>query len=284
MYPCSWGYPVIPPSSGSPAGNTFHIEQFSRTEPRHTVYLYSIRKNTRHMSAPGSVTGGIRIRENNLRISVLIIVSLMIVFVVDINTPLGLSAWILYFIPLFLTLYLGMRNGPFFVTGISILLITASYFLSPQDMSPFYAFLNRLFFSCMLIASASLIWNYKLSGENLQSSEKNYRILTEWSPDAVLVYRDGAIRYANRAFLRLFDADPAGTPVGRDILDMIQPEQKELVRERIRQATLGAQGEVDDVRLLRSAGRDVRVDMVFREVCWDNCLGVLILARISGSA
>jgi len=236
------------------------------------------------MSTPGSVTGGIRIRENNLRISVLIVVSLMIVFIVDINTPLGLSAWILYFIPLFLTLYLGMRNGPFFVTGISILLITASYFLSPQDMSPFYAFLNRLFFSCMLIASASLIWNYKLSGENLQSSEKNYRILTEWSPDAVLVYRDGAIRYANRAFLRLFDADPAGTPVGRDILDMIQPEQKELVRERIRQATLGAQGEVDDVRLLRSAGRDVRVDMVFREVCWDNCLGVLILARISGSA
>jgi len=233
------------------------------------------------MSNADSVAGGIHSKENNLRISVLILVSLMIIFILDINTPLGLSAWILYFIPLFLTLYLEMRNGPFYVTGIIIVLIAASYFLSPQDMSPLYAFLNRVFFSCMLFASASLIWNHKKSGENLKVSEKNYRILTEWSPDAVLVYRDGAVRYANRAFLHLFDADPAGSPVGRDILEMIQPERREIVRERIRQASLGAQGEVSDVHLIRPDGRDVRLDMVLREVCWDGSLGVLILARIS---
>jgi PAS domain S-box-containing protein len=240
--------------------------------------------DTRHVSNSDSVSGGIRTRENNLRISVLILVSLMIIFIADISTPLGFSTWILYFIPLFLTLYLSMRNGPFYVTGIIIILTAASYFLSVQDMSPLYAFLNRLFFSCMLIASASLIWNYKKSEENLKSSEKNYRILTEWSPDAVLVYRDGTIRYANRAFLHLLDADTAGSPVGRDILEMIQPERRDLVRERIRQASHGAQGEVSDVHLIRPSGRDVRLDMVFREVCWDNSLGVLILARISSSA
>jgi PAS domain S-box-containing protein len=232
----------------------------------------------------GGVSGGSPPGENNLRTSVEILVLLMIIVIADINTPLGFSVWILYFIPLFLTLYLGMRNGPFIVTGIIIVLITASYFLSPQDMSPLYALLNRLFFSCMLIASAFLIWNYKIGGENLKLSEKNYRILTEWSPDAVLVYRDGTIQYANRAFLYLFDTDPAGTPVGRDILDMIQPEHKELVRERIRQASLGAQGEVPDVHLLRSAGKDVRLDMVFREVCWDGSLCVLILSKISSSS
>lgn len=208
----------------------------------------------------------------------------MIIAITDISTPLGFSVWILYFIPLFLTLYVERRNGPFYVTGIIIVLIAASFFLSPQDMSPLYAFLNRLFFSCMLVASAFLIWNYKISGENLKTSEKNYRIITEWSPDAVLVYRDGAIRYANRAFLHLFDGDPAGTPVGRDILDMIQPDRRDLVRERIRQASLGAQGEVSDVHLLWPGGNDFRLDMVFREVCWDNNLGVLILARISGPA
>jgi PAS domain S-box-containing protein len=240
--------------------------------------------DNRLVSNEGSVSGGSRTGENNLGISVLILVFLMIIVITDINTPLGFSVWILYFIPLFLTLYLEMRNGPFYVTGIIMVLIAASFFLSPQDISPLYALLNRLFFSCMLIASAFLIWNHKISGENLKLSEKNYRILTEWSPDAVIVYRDGAIRYANRAFLRLFDADPAGTPVGRDILDMIQPEHKDLVRERIRQATLGAQGEVSDVRLIRPARGDARLDMVFREVCWDGSLSVLILSRISGPA
>ncbi|MDD1689889.1 MAG: PAS domain-containing protein [Methanoregula sp.] len=221
---------------------------------------------------------------DNIRISFEILVCLTIIFFVDINTPLGLSAWILYFIPLFLTLYLEVRNGPFYVTGIIIVLIAASFFLSPQDMSPLYALLNRIFFSCMLAASACLIWNYKMSGENLKKSEKNYRILTEWSPDAVIVYRDGAIRYANRAFLRLFDPDPASTPVGKDILDMIQPERKEIVRERIRQASLGAQVEVSDVLLMRPARSNVRLDMVFREICWDGSLGVLILSRINDSA
>jgi len=240
--------------------------------------------DTRHVSTADTPGGGIHTQENNLRISVLILASLMIIFAIDISTPLGLSAWILYFIPLFLTLYLSMRNGPFYVTGIIIVLITASYFLSPQDMSPLYALLNRLFFSCMIIASASLIWNYKISGENLKQSEKNYRILTEWSPEGMLVYRNGAVRYANRAFLHLFDADPAGTPVGRDLLDLIQPEKRELVRERIRQASLGAQGEISGVHLLRSDGREVRLDMVFREVCWDSSPGVLILSRVSSTA
>jgi PAS domain S-box-containing protein len=236
------------------------------------------------MSAAENVTGGLRTRENNLRISVLILVSLMIIFIVDISTPLGLSAWILYFIPLFLTLYLEARNGPFYGTGIIIVLIAASYFLSPQDISPLYALLNRFFFACMLIASASLIWNYKMSGENLKKSEKNYRILTEWSPDAVLVYRDGAIRYANRAFLHLVEGDPSGSPVGRDILDLVEPGQREMVRERIRQASLGAQGDVAGVRLTRPSGKDVRLDMQFREVCWDGNPGVLILSRISSLA
>jgi PAS domain-containing protein len=208
----------------------------------------------------------------------------MIVFVVDINTPLGLSVWILYFIPLFLTLYVTIRNGPFYVTGTIIVLITVSFFISPQDISPLYAILNRLFFSCMLIASAFLIWNYKEREEALRSSEKNYRILTEWSPDAVIVYRDEAIRYANQAFLRLMEGDPAGPPVSRDLLDMIQPEKKEIVRERIRQASLGAQGEVADVRLMQPDGKSIRLDMEFREVCWDGSFGVLILARIGSGA
>lgn len=222
--------------------------------------------------------------DNNFGIAIKILVSLMIIVIVDISTPLGFSVWILYFIPLFLTLYWEVRNGPFYVTGIIIALIAASFFLSPQDISPLYAFLNRVFFSCMLIASAFLIWHHKKSGEDLKKNEKNYRILTEWSPEAVIVYRDGAILYANRAFLHLFDHDPAGSPVGRDILDLIRPEQKALVRERIRQASLGAQGEAPDIRLMEPAGSNVMLNISFREVCWDGSLGVMMLAKITSSA
>lgn len=240
--------------------------------------------DTRPKSNTILVNGGVHTGANNLRIAMEILVCLMIIFFVDISTPLGLSAWILYFIPLFLALYLEVRHGPFYVTVIIIILISASFFLSPQDMSPLYAFLNRVFFSCMLIASAFLIWHHQESGEALKRNERNYRILTEWSPDAVFVYRDGSIRYASRASLRLFGPDPAATPIGKDILDLVQSEHRDLVREQIRQASLGAQGEVSGVSLVPPVKSDVRLDMVFREVCWDGSLGVLILARINSSS
>ena len=63
------------------------MSRFSATKD-----LYSIRKKTRHVSNADIVAGGIHSKENNLRISVLILVSLMIIFILDINTPLGLSA------------------------------------------------------------------------------------------------------------------------------------------------------------------------------------------------
>jgi len=237
--------------------------------------------DTRPENKTVAESGGVRTGANNLRIAAEILVCLMIIFFVDISTPLGFSVWILYFIPLFLALYLEVRNGPFYVTGIIIVLIAVSFFLSPQDISPLYAFLNRVFFSCMLIASAILMGNYQGSGEALKRNEKNYRILTEWSPDAVFVYRDGRIQYANRASLRLFGPDPAATPVGKDILDLVGPEHKDTVHEQIRQASLGAQGEISAVRLVPPARSDVTLDMVFREVCWDGSLGVLILSRIN---
>jgi PAS domain S-box-containing protein len=219
--------------------------------------------------------------QNNLRIMTGILVCLILIVVADISTPLGFSVWILYFIPLFLTLYWEERNGPFLVTGIIVVLIAASFFLSPQDIPPLYALLNRVFFSCMLVVSALLIWNFKESGESLRKSEANYRILTEWSPEAVIVYRDGAIRYANRAFLHLFERDPAGSPLGRDILDMVGPDQKEIVRERIRQAANGAQVNEPGIRITVQGGKEIRMDMTFREVCWDRTYGVMILSRFA---
>ena len=83
------------------------MSRFSATKD-----LYSIRKKTRHVSNAGSVTGGSRAGENNLGISVLVLVSLMIIAITDISTPLGFSVWILYFIPLFLTDAFHFRQLP----------------------------------------------------------------------------------------------------------------------------------------------------------------------------
>lgn len=231
-------------------------------------------------SGPGSIRTG----ENTLRIASIILVAVVLIFYIDIITPLGLAVWILYFIPLFLTLYLEWRHGPFIVTGVIIILTAASLFLSPRDISLILALLNRIFFCLLLAASALLIGNYKKNEEKLRKSEEHYRILVEWSPDANVVYQDGAIIYANLAFLRLFTANGTDNPAGRDILDIILPADRQLVHERISQAAKGAQVQVPDMHLLRSDGSEIRADLSFREVIWDGSPAVLIIIRALATA
>ena len=97
--------------------------------------------------------------DNTLGIAVKILVSLMIIVIDGHQHParlFGLESWT--FIPLFLTLDRDCTGtGRFISPVIIIALIAASFFLSPMDISPVYALLNRGFFACMLIASAFLI-------------------------------------------------------------------------------------------------------------------------------
>ena len=149
----------------------------------------------------GVVAGPSQWRGNYLQILSYIIFSTGVVFYIDVITPLGLTVWILYFIPLFLTLYVKWKYAPFLATGVFILLISVSFFLSPRDGSEVFSFLNRVFFSLMLILSSVLIWNYTRNVNNLSASEERYRALAEWSPDVILVCIPGRILFTIRPVL-----------------------------------------------------------------------------------
>jgi two-component system cell cycle sensor histidine kinase/response regulator CckA len=71
--------------------------------------------------------------------------------------------------------------------------------------------------------------------EQLSKSEESYRQFVEESPDAVLVHRQGKIIFANRACVALFDASSTGELLGKQILDFVHPEDREDVRQKIRE-------------------------------------------------
>jgi len=71
--------------------------------------------------------------------------------------------------------------------------------------------------------------------ERLSQSEESYRQFVEQSPDAVLVHRQGEIIFANRACVSLFGASFTGELLGKQILDFVHPEDRQNVRQRIRE-------------------------------------------------
>ena len=67
----------------------------------------------------------------------------------------------------------------------------------------------------------------------LRDSEERYRKLIDASPDAIFMHSDWRIILVNQAMLRLFRAERAEQLLGREVLDLIAPESRDIVRERI---------------------------------------------------
>jgi PAS domain S-box-containing protein len=220
--------------------------------------------------------------ENPLQILLYIGFSTAVIFYIDIITPLGFIMGILYFIPLFLTMYLSWRYAPFLSTGVFILLIFTGFLLSPRDtadISVLFTFLDRVFLSLLLLVSAFFIRSYTRNLEELRTSEERYRFLTEYSPDAVIVYNRGRILYTNPASIRLFGADAKEELMGKDIVDRVDPGDRNAFVERIGQAALGANMFLERVRMDRFNGTPVQVQAALGRVVWDGLPAIQIILR-----
>ncbi len=68
----------------------------------------------------------------------------------------------------------------------------------------------------------------------LRESEERYRLLVEYSPDAIAVHSDGVIVFANNSAVRLMGARDAQELQGKPVLDFVHPDYHDIVRERVK--------------------------------------------------
>ncbi|MDH5505629.1 MAG: PAS domain S-box protein [Anaerolineae bacterium] len=69
----------------------------------------------------------------------------------------------------------------------------------------------------------------------LRESEARYRSLVEVSPDTIVVYSAGKIVYINQTGVKLAGAENVEGLIGKEIMDFIHPDFKEIAMERSRQ-------------------------------------------------
>jgi PAS domain S-box-containing protein len=114
----------------------------------------------------------------------------------------------------------------------------------------------------------------------LRESEARYRGLIEMSPDGIGVHRDGRIVYINSAGVRLIGARSPDEVIGRDVFELIHPEDRPGVLERVqRMLTEGTPVDTVEWRLVRLDGTIRDIEAVGMPVLFEGVGSIQLVAR-----
>ena len=116
--------------------------------------------------------------------------------------------------------------------------------------------------------------------EALRQSEVRYGGLVDSSPEAVFVYRENTIVYANPAAMALFGASQPAELLGRCVFDIIHPDTLPIARERARRTQEeGLPSSLAEQKYLRLDGTTIHVESVSTAITWDDRPAGQVLAR-----
>jgi PAS domain S-box-containing protein len=96
----------------------------------------------------------------------------------------------------------------------------------------------------------------------LRESEERYRRLVELSPDGIAIHCDGKVVFANETGARLLGYAAASEVVGRNAIELVHPESRRMVMERMRSALVDRRPQsMAEERFLRADGSAIDVEV-----------------------
>jgi PAS domain S-box-containing protein len=117
--------------------------------------------------------------------------------------------------------------------------------------------------------------------EALRGSEERFRRLISSSFEAVVIHQDGRIALANDEAVRIIGAESAGELVGRPIFDLVHPEFREKIKERVLQILQSPRGAVPliEEKFVRFDGTSVDVEVMAIATMHEGKPAVMVMFR-----
>jgi len=114
----------------------------------------------------------------------------------------------------------------------------------------------------------------------LRESEERYRRLFELSPDAICVHSEGKIVLANPAIERLYDVDNPKGIIGKNVIDFIHPNYREIAGLRIKHITEGGiSTPFIEEKFITKNGEVIDVEVATTAFLYNNKPAVQVVAR-----
>ncbi|WP_170181264.1 PAS domain S-box protein [Chlorobaculum thiosulfatiphilum] len=114
----------------------------------------------------------------------------------------------------------------------------------------------------------------------LRESEERFRSVVESAPDAIFIQTGGCFAYLNRSAVSLFGASKTEEILGRRVVDLVHPDFRDLVAERIRQLNKSQQAmPILEERILRLDGAEASVEVSAVPFTFAGQQGALVFLR-----
>jgi len=87
-----------------------------------------------------------------------LVAMMLVIYALDLNTPLGVPVWLLYFIPLILAFW---STAPYAVPAVcvvTILFLASGFVFSPPGIQTTAALFIRIVFSIVFIGTSVVLW------------------------------------------------------------------------------------------------------------------------------
>lgn len=131
-----------------------------------------------------------------------------------------------------------------------------------------------------IIGIAMDISDRKSVEEALRASEERFRLLTEVSPDGILVLVDGKFVYANHSIIRLLGATDASEIIGHSPSDFLDPASWKTMQDRIASALEhGGSNPPYTWRVRRVDGTMIYLQGISGKASWNSQPAIQILVR-----
>src|SRR6266404_5606561 len=117
------------------------------------------------------------------------------------------------------------------------------------------------------------------SDQALRESEERYRRLFDLCPDAVFVHCEGVLVLINSAGLKLLGAERPDQYVGRPVLDLVHPDYRNIVLERMAVVRQGGSVGLLEQKLVRLDGAVVDVEVTAGALVYRERPAIQVIAR-----
>jgi len=123
------------------------------------------------------------------------------------------------------------------------------------------------------------ITEMKRAQEALRESEERYRAIVELLPDPIAVHIDGKIMFVNSAAVKASGAETPEEFLGKNVLDLVHPDYRVIVSERIRQIQEGTAVPMIEEKFLRTDGTIFEAEVTAMPFLWHGHRAIQVVMR-----